>query len=863
VKLLAVRMREVGPFVRGVALEGLSGGIDVLAGPNELGKSTLFRALQAVFFENHTTTQKEIERLRPYSGGAPLIEADFEMPQGRWRIRKQFLSGKAAELVDLNTGRIAARGRDADNLLAQMVGNGDGKRGEQGRFALLWVPQKCSLDDVTVVNGSASALNGAIEREVEAVAGGASARAVRERVATELAALVTPSQARPTGRFAAAKSELQRLESQLAAAEAAELRAAGRMATLAELLHRREILTDPERQAELAGRLAASAAALAAGREAAQALQLAAERLKLAMQAAAEAGGKLTAYDAAMAEEARLRQAAAGDETQLAAAHEAAVQAGSERDRLVSLAARRRRAERTGRLAAVRSRVAEVAELDEGIRQLQRRLHMNGASAPILAKLEAEDRAILALESQLLAAAASLRFEYAADGHGRITIAGRAPEAGSSLSVVAPVVIEIAGVGRITVAPGSLTDRAEIEADLAAHRLELAHVLATLGVATLDAALALGKLRRELESELAAKRSRQQALAPDGLNRLRAELADLAAAINVDADTEPATDSGAVRALNEPEHTPVSETQLRAAHTTAMRAEREEVRLKTLVEERRRQLDQLSQRLPSAGERAACRHGLSSQLAQCEAALNEAVRTHSAWAEQAPPAPELGKREAAWRQAVAAQEASLRERHRLDLEIRGEEAALAQDGEAGTGLRRAELAGELARAREQVAAFEAEAATLGLLREALETAAQCVRASFLMPVTSRLDPFLRLVFPTAQICLGRDVTVTGLMRSEADELLEALSIGTREQIAVLVRLAFGKLFADTGAAAPVLLDDALVYSDDERLARMFAALRLAAESHQVIVLTCRTAAFDALGGRRLQLMPWDPLATAA
>ena len=46
-KLRAVRLSEVGHFGTGVALEGLSGGFDVLAGPNEMGKSTIFRAIEA------------------------------------------------------------------------------------------------------------------------------------------------------------------------------------------------------------------------------------------------------------------------------------------------------------------------------------------------------------------------------------------------------------------------------------------------------------------------------------------------------------------------------------------------------------------------------------------------------------------------------------------------------------------------------------------------------------------------------------------------------------------------------------------------------------------------------------------------
>ena len=55
---------------------------------------------------------------------------------------------------------------------------------------------------------------------------------------------------------------------------------------------------------------------------------------------------------------------------------------------------------------------------------------------------------------------------------------------------------------------------------------------------------------------------------------------------------------------------------------------------------------------------------------------------------------------------------------------------------------------------------------------------------------------------------------------------------------------------------PLILDDALVYADDARIAASFAALALAAEHHQVIVLTCREKVFAPLGAARLTLQPW-------
>jgi hypothetical protein len=126
-----------------------------------------------------------------------------------------------------------------------------------------------------------------------------------------------------------------------------------------------------------------------------------------------------------------------------------------------------------------------------------------------------------------------------------------------------------------------------------------------------------------------------------------------------------------------------------------------------------------------------------------------------------------------------------------------------------------------------------------------------------MPVINRLQPFLHQVFPDAEVVLNEAFGLEALSRGGDGEAIDLLSDGTREQLAVLVRLGFGRLLADAGTPAPLILDDALVYSDDARIAHMFGALRMAAERYQVIVFTCRSATFAPLGGTPLAIKCWD------
>ena len=81
----------------------------------------------------------------------------------------------------------------------------------------------------------------------------------------------------------------------------------------------------------------------------------------------------------------------------------------------------------------------------------------------------------------------------------------------------------------------------------------------------------------------------------------------------------------------------------------------------------------------------------------------------------------------------------------------------------------------------------------------------------------------------------------------------SLSGGAREQLCVLARLACGALVSpatDDGrpGGVPVIIDDALGYSDPDRLEKLGAALGLAGRDCQVIVLTCEPGRYRGVGG---------------
>ena len=83
----------------------------------------------------------------------------------------------------------------------------------------------------------------------------------------------------------------------------------------------------------------------------------------------------------------------------------------------------------------------------------------------------------------------------------------------------------------------------------------------------------------------------------------------------------------------------------------------------------------------------------------------------------------------------------------------------------------------------------------------------------------------------------RDLTRDSAAGSESGEVDE-LSFGAREQMGVIARLAYADLLKAAGKPTLIILDDALVHSDDARLERMKRVLFDAARRHQVLLFTC-------------------------
>lgn len=151
-------------------------------------------------------------------------------------------------------------------------------------------------------------------------------------------------------------------------------------------------------------------------------------------------------------------------------------------------------------------------------------------------------------------------------------------------------------------------------------------------------------------------------------------------------------------------------------------------------------------------------------------------------------------------------------------------------------------------------ALTARAETLTRRYEALELALSALEEAN-AELQTRFSPCIsaRAGELLGQMTAGRyDTVLLGDdLRSEARQTGElvtrqllSLSGGTADQVYLSVRLAICELAL--GADVPVVLDDALVRFDDERLRSALALLREQAKTRQVVLLTCQTREAAAL-----------------
>ena len=147
---------------------------------------------------------------------------------------------------------------------------------------------------------------------------------------------------------------------------------------------------------------------------------------------------------------------------------------------------------------------------------------------------------------------------------------------------------------------------------------------------------------------------------------------------------------------------------------------------------------------------------------------------------------------------------------------------------------------------------EARAEAARLLRETFAKHRQQAHQRYIEPFKECIDQLGRIVFgPTFAVEIDGDLQVVRRTLDGTMLDVDQLSTGAREQLGVLSRLACATIVSPVDGGAPVMIDDALGWSDPQRLKGMGAAIAAAGKQCQVVVLTCTPGRYSHVGSARV------------
>ena len=890
-KLRTLSVNQFKRFTEPTQLGELSDGLNLVVGPNEHGKSTLLDALRAVLFERYSSRARPIIALQnDRSGAAPVVELVFEVDGAKYTLTKRFVKRAYAQLRCPNGTLLeadAAEGKLRDLLGFAEAGSRGANSETLGMWGVLWVQQGQSFGRPELPDSALASLSAGLESEVGVVLGGRRGRELPQVIERRLGELITGSRRQPRGHYKALLDQFEEKGQHLSELEQQQQAMSDTFEQLEKTESQFKRLDDRDQDRINEEELTQARDQL--GEVMRRELQLQAAQSELENRQ-----GQLGQALRAQSERETRRSELAEDQKQLHEQRERLVELRQhERESSAPLEELRqtvRKAEaaveaseqseekwritldlinRSAELGDLLSRQGDVDAANERLDDALRRSEQIQVTDESLQRIRLAANSADQANAQLRVAATRISFDIPSDRLAGIEAAGAPltyPPA--RIEAVERVEIVIPERGRIVIDP-AIADRDQLWRAERAARTELRAALGQVDAQSPAEAEILRDQRRDLEADAnAARRELERLMPPEGSLTLQNRIDELRQ-WQVSLPTE-------WQAVELPERD-YAETALHNAQKELQNARGEERIARAAVEERRSTVEESS---------AEVYKGQSAVEFQTEMVQRRQEKLCSD-AETAPDDQLAAKTEAAT-QAVREQqqivsdgnaEWSAGARPQLEARITRIESTIGQRANRRTDLRTEiarlherieshDSAGideaientqrELEQSKRQCDGLKREVEVLELLGRTLRAAETEAKERYLAPVLNRVRPYLQMLFPNAEISMDEDLNITGMSRGAGyEERFDHLSMGTQEQIAVLVRLSFAEMLVDQGAPAAVILDDALVFSDDQRMGLMFDILSHAAKRVQILVFTCREQLFEDLGAHQLKLISVD------
>jgi DNA repair exonuclease SbcCD ATPase subunit len=159
-------------------------------------------------------------------------------------------------------------------------------------------------------------------------------------------------------------------------------------------------------------------------------------------------------------------------------------------------------------------------------------------------------------------------------------------------------------------------------------------------------------------------------------------------------------------------------------------------------------------------------------------------------------------------------------------------------GEEGLHERRSTAQVCLDRQRMNNESLFRRASSARCLFETMQQERDRMRRRYVAPLKDKIEQLGRLVFDDSfQVDINEDLQIASRTVGNVTVPFDSLSGGTKEQLSLIFRSACSMIVAKDGGT-PLILDDALGYTDPSRLRSMGAVLARVAKECQIVIFTC-------------------------
>lgn len=872
--LKSIAIENFQQYEKPFELTGLSSGINVIYGDNEAGKSTLLRALRAILFDRFNGMGAD--DFAGYKGGSPEVKIEFELVGNSYTLEKIFSKKKDGRAILTNEKGVQWTGPEAEIQLAELlkfesVERGLAKSEQQGIYGVLWVEQGNAWQQVSISKNphASQTIQNVLSHELTDMLSQGKGESLLNKFCDELNEFQTEKGGKPRGKYkekleAKADAEL-RLENLIKELNSYQQK----VDQLSDFQQELTSLIDNKIEEKDTEQLEKALKLLKHVQEVNQQYEQCKQELKLAelqhqtAETALNERNKLIdnlhketkSHESLSLQIEELETKTNQLKKNLETAQKAltTAQKNHEQSQLAIKKARnyQKLVEVQSHITRIDEQLKKIQALNSDITKKQNNLSQIQLDAIALKNLKKLNEQVSSLQMKFDTIATRIEYSIQKDsvkindqsitGEGELLISNRS--------------IITFGDSHIFITPGG-EELGTVQDNLEEAKGLRSAAFEQYQISSMTEAEDLVEKKNFLSNEIKSLKMQIEVIAPNGIESLEQELTE-----NQSEETrlkkllgeaEPVSIEKAEdqERLSSNELTKCNDNE-RQAHDQFVKKEADLKHAKTTLLITKESLAAMSNRLDAARKDHTDEELKNRErvIAEERLQLKSKLESHENTLKDLDHNGAVSDVER--RQGVL--DSTKNRIAKLKQQVRDLNIELQTSGHRGLAEEKEQAEQELKDISKEVDRLGMHVGSLNLLCQLIKENIQSAKEMLVKPLTESMAPYLKILFPDSEPVIDEEFSLQHILRDGVREPFENLSIGTREQLAILLRLAYADLLAEKGASVPVILDDALVNSDDLRREKMKQILHRASKKHQIILLTCHGNDYRDCGGEFLSI----------